>query len=1659
MPIGVLNPGDYSRTTPTRPPATLNAVNQRRWFSDALNTEVRDQDLNSILAQIRHVIDFYAITDVEGDDTLLRKGIQAGAAALTGNMAALQAVVGGADKVPYWTSPTTMSSFLTSAYSRTLMSKTSLAQWQDSLGITAAASPNVIAFGGLASTADTIGYFTGPGTMALTGFTPVARTLLDDLTTTAMRTTLGLGSMALELTTNYMPKTGGAFSGFVTLHADPTSPMHASTKQYVDSFSSLATNAMPKSGGTFTGAVYGITPAPGDDSTKLATTAWVQTYTDTGFARLDTNNAFVNVASPGDTYLSIGDDCASHWAGRGLLHILVVEGRRHPWDRLLRRLRPLQRHLQHCLATTPRLDLRATGMRLGIANAFMGVNTLNATTLYEAGISLAAKYPALASANTFTAAQTISVTTAGTTALSVGSSEPGATAGPYLDIRRDSATPAANDLMGAIRFTGKDNLGATISYLQINAQLIDPASTSKDSRFILQGYSANTLVNFMTIGPDAVDFAASPTAPTPAPSDVSNKLATTAYVDAAVTTGGGAYMPYDDTTYYFSQLVGAADRLPYFTGFDAFALATFTAKGRELTAAANDAAVRTAAGLGTAAIYNIGTTGATVPLCNTANTWTAGQSFTNTVAGSNVVTFVTTDDSATIGPLVELYRSSASPIANDGLGYLLFTGNNAVAAKTTYAQIVSYILDPTALSMDGRVIVQTMQGGSLGVALDIRAGLIMGAAAGGDMGVGTLNATTLYEAGVALNAKYSQLAVANNFTAAQTISLTTAAAVPLTLVSTDAGNNFGPYLYLRRDSASPLAADGIGAIAFWGKDTLGNNVVYAQIETFINDPTTAAFDGKLVIRAPINGNSSPIMTFGPGVIIASPTGGDMGQSTLNVNTLYEQGVSLAAKYAALTGANFTGAITTTSSLTVSGGSLVVDRIGDAAGANFLIMSDPGQVATIQFLSGAAELRWYMGKLNNAETGANAGSDFFCNAYDDDNVYIGAVYNILRATRVFNFYVSPTAPTPAVGDNTTKLATTAYVQTELTDFLAQANTFTAAQTINVGTGITALTLTSTEPGSTGAPELILRRSSATPAISDLLGRIQFQGNDAAPTLLNVNYADIFVNILDPTTTSVDGRMYIRLAVGGSLTSILSLGPGVQVGAVSDQGVGTLNAVTLYENSVALNAKYAQLGANAFTGAQVINISASSQTPLVVRQTFDDAIAGPYLTIDRVSASPAANDPLGQVRFHGRNSVDAAISYASIEAAIIDPVDATEDGRLYFKLHVAGGYPAVLTLGPGAVVGAPNNGDRGVNTLNVTTLYEDGTALSTKYATLAGASFTGSINATAITLNGGNVIVDRAGDATAALLDLRADNSQAAYIYLRTGTELRWAFGKSGVAEGGANAGSNFLVTAYDDAGASLGNAFDITRSTRIVSFAVTPTMSVAPAAAASNTQIPTTAWVQTELNAYAPLASPSFTGTLNAVAITATGNVLTNGGYLMIDRSGDATTAALYMQTDAGQNGTIVFRTGTLSRWQFYKDGVTEGGANAGSNLNLVTYDDAGASLGSVFGIARATRIMAFTVSPTAPTPALNDSTTKVATTAYVRGEFSDFVGTTHTFLATQNISMSTASAVLMTLISTDAGAAAGPHLDLRRDSASPLASDLLGVLRFTGKNSLAALQT
>lgn len=80
----------------------------------------------------------------------------------------------------------------------------------------------------------------------------------------------------------------------------------------------------------------------------------------------------------------------------------------------------------------------------------------------------------------------------------------------------------------------------------------------------------------------------------------------------------------------------------------------------------------------------------------------------------------------------------------------------------------------------------------------------------------------------------------------------------------------------------------------------------------------------------------------------------------------------------------------------------------------------------------ATLRWTVSLGDTtAESAGNAGSDFTLNRYNDGGGIIDNVLHITRSTGVLAFGKTPTAPTASLGDNSTRLATTAFMRNAFT----------------------------------------------------------------------------------------------------------------------------------------------------------------------------------------------------------------------------------------------------------------------------------------------------------------------------------------------------------------------------------------------------------------------------------------------------------------------------------------------------------------------------------------------------------------------------------------------------------------------------------------------------
>jgi predicted RecA/RadA family phage recombinase len=84
----------------------------------------------------------------------------------------------------------------------------------------------------------------------------------------------------------------------------------------------------------------------------------------------------------------------------------------------------------------------------------------------------------------------------------------------------------------------------------------------------------------------------------------------------------------------------------------------------------------------------------------------------------------------------------------------------------------------------------------------------------------------------------------------------------------------------------------------------------------------------------------------------------------------------------------------------------------------------------------------------------------------------------------------------------------------------------------------VTLTSTDAGATAAPLLDLYRDSASPAASDTLGEIEFNGEDSAGN--KQAYGLIHASILSPTSTAEQGQLHFETATAGALTEKMIIG---------------------------------------------------------------------------------------------------------------------------------------------------------------------------------------------------------------------------------------------------------------------------------------------------------------------------------------------------------------------------------------------------------------------------------------------------------------------------------------------------------------------------------------
>lgn len=197
----------------------------------------------------------------------------------------------------------------------------------------------------------------------------------------------------------------------------------------------------------------------------------------------------------------------------------------------------------------------------------------------------------------------------------------------------------------------------------------------------------------------------------------------------------------------------------------------------------------------------------------------------------------------------------------------------------------------------------------------------------------------------------------------------------------------------------------------------------------------------------------------------------------------------------------------------------------------------------------------------------------------------------------------------------------------------------------------------DAGATEGPNVVFYRNSASPAANDVLGTLEFRGEDAGG--LAQSYAEITAGIVDTTTGSEDGRIDFNTTTAGSLDTV----------------------IRLQEGKVGINEAAPEAPIHAKNGdTQILRLECDN----------NDASSGADIRMyrHRNTAVGQDDDELSTLFFRGHNDDTTAsqrqVDYASIQAQIADATTASEDGKLLLQVQTAGTLTTQVEVN-GATVG--------------------------------------------------------------------------------------------------------------------------------------------------------------------------------------------------------------------------------------------------------------------------------------------------------------------------------------------------------------------------------------
>ena len=132
--------------------------------------------------------------------------------------------------------------------------------------------------------------------------------------------------------------------------------------------------------------------------------------------------------------------------------------------------------------------------------------------------------------------------------------------------------------------------------------------------------------------------------------------------------------------------------------------------------------------------------------------------------------------------------------------------------------------------------------------------------------------------------------------------------------------------------------------------------------------------------------------------------------------------------------------------------------------------------------------------------------------------------------------------------------------------AAANTFTAAQTVQIAAAAAGLAVVSTDGGNTPA-SVVMDRASTSPAANDMLFDLIWRGRDDLAAARAFGFIRSIIR--QPAAATIEGELQAYVALAGAGVNALQIRNGLNVGAASGgfQGTGTINATGYYLNGAA------------------------------------------------------------------------------------------------------------------------------------------------------------------------------------------------------------------------------------------------------------------------------------------------------------------------------------------------------------------------------------------------------------------------------------------------------------------------------------------------------------